>query len=202
MKNLIKLKSNLEKKGYIVNLFNTSLEATSYLSNTINNKTIGFGGSVTLNQLGLFEILSKNNKVYSHRNNVDNLNPRELQLLANNSNIYFSSVNGVSIDGEIVNIDGTGNRVAAISFGPEEVFLIIGKNKIANSLEEAIYRARNIAAPLNAKKLNKNTPCTLKDEKCYNCNSPERICRILAILLTKPKGAIYHIILINENLGF
>ena len=75
-------------------------------------------------------------------------------------------------------------------------------NKIAPSLDEAIYRARNIAAPLNAKRLNKKTPCALKADRCYDCNSPERICRALSVLWEKPSGAEYEIILVNEELGY
>ena len=126
----------------------------------------------------------------------------ETRTAACRAEIYISSVNAISENGEIVNIDNTGNRVAAISYGPEKVYLVIGSNKVADTLESAIYRARNVASPMNAKRLNRKTPCAVKGDKCYDCNSPERICRNLSVLWTKPTGAIYEIILINESLGY
>ena len=126
----------------------------------------------------------------------------ELSVCLCRADIYISSVNGISENGEIVNIDNTGNRVAAISYGPKKVYLVVGKNKIAPTLEAAIYRARNIAGPLNAKRLKRKTPCALNADRCYDCNSPERICRNLSVLWDKPTGAEYEIILINEELGY
>ena len=82
------------------------------------------------------------------------------------------------------------------------MYLVVGKNKIAPTLEAAIYRARNIAGPLNAKRLKRKTPCALNADRCYDCNSPERICRNLSVLWEKPTGAEYEIILIDEELGY
>ena len=93
-------------------------------------------------------------------------------------------------------------RVAAISFGPVDIYFIIGSNKITDDYESAMYRARNIAAPLNARRLNRNTPCALKADKCYDCSSPDRICRNFSVFHEKPFGARYHIILVNEVLGY
>ena len=118
------------------------------------------------------------------------------------ADIYISSVNGIAETGEIINIDNTGNRVAAVSYGPEKIYLVIGKNKIAPDYESALYRARNVASPLNAKRLNRKTPCAAKGDRCYDCNSPERICRNLSVFWEKPTGAEYEVILIDENLGY
>ena len=92
--------------------------------------------------------------------------------------------------------------MAAISFGPSEVYLVIGRNKICPDLASALDRARNIAAPLNAQRLKRKTPCALKADQCYDCNSPERICRNLSVLYERPTGAEYHIILIDDDLGY
>ena len=121
---------------------------------------------------------------------------------ASKAEIYISSVNGISEQGEIINIDNTGNRVAAISFGPSKVYLVLGSNKVTKDFESAMSRARNIAAPLNAKRLNRKTPCAVQADRCYDCNSPERICRNLSVLWSKPTGAEYEIILIDEKLGY
>ena len=196
------LRMNLENKGYKVTSFDTKEEAAVYLDEQIDAKSVGFGGSVTLREMNLFEMLSSHNTVYSHEYKPENMTVVETRTIAARSEIYISSVNGISKDGIIVNIDNTGNRVAAISYGPSKVYLVIGGNKVAENYDSALFRARNIAAPLNAKRLNRKTPCAANGDKCYDCKSSERICRNLSVLWEKPVGAEYEIILINEDLGF
>lgn len=200
--NFDKLKTNLESKGYKVSVFNTKENAAKYLNNEINNKIVGFGGSVTIREMDLFKMLSTHNTVYWHEEKPENMSVMETRTVAAQAEIYISSVNGISEQGEIVNIDNTGNRVAAISYGPAKIYLVVGVNKVTKDCESALYRARNVAAPLNAKRLSRKTPCAVKADKCYNCNSSERICRNLSILWDKPTGAEYEVILINENLGY
>lgn len=197
-----RLKENLEQKGYQVQIFDTKEEAAEYLDSQIDGKTVGMGGSVTLHQLDLFEKLSKHNTVYWHDKKPEHMTVVETRLAATRSEVYISSVNGISEAGEIVNIDHTGNRVAAIAFGPAEVYLVLGENKVAPDLETAIYRARNIAAPLNARRLNRKTPCAVNADKCYDCKSPERICRNFSVLAEKPAGAKYVVVLVKEELGY
>lgn len=196
------LKQNLESKGYQVTVFDTKEEAANYIKSQIDNKTVGLGGSVTIHDMNLFELLSNHNKVYWHDKKPEEMTVMETRTAATRAEVYISSVNGISEAGEIVNIDNTGNRVAAISYGPEKVYLVIGSNKVALDLNKTIYRARNIASPLNAKRLNRKTPCAVKGDKCYDCNSPERICRNLSVLWTKPTGAEYEVVLIDEELGY
>ncbi|MBR5267040.1 MAG: lactate utilization protein [Lachnospiraceae bacterium] len=196
------LKNNLLSKGYHVSVFETKEEAASYLDNQIHEKTVGFGGSLTLKEMNLFNILSTHNKVYWHDKKPEHMTVMEVRKAASKAEIYISSVNGISEQGEIINIDNTGNRVAAISFGPSKVYLVLGSNKVAKDFESAMFRARNIAAPLNAKRLNRKTPCAVQADRCYDCNSPERICRNLSVLWSKPTGAEYEIILIDEKLGY
>ena len=197
-----KLKKALEEKGYSVLIFESKEIAANYLDSQINEKTVGFGGSLTLHQMNLYQLLSAHNTVYWHDEKPENLTVAETRLKATQADIYISSVNGISENGEIINIDNTGNRVAAISYGPKKVYLLIGSNKVASDYEAALFRARNIAGPLNAKRLNRKTPCAIHADKCYNCNSPERICRNLSVLWSKPTGAEYEIILIQEELGY
>ena len=195
------LKQNLENKNYKVNTFENSKEAVAYLQKEIVNTTVGIGGSVTVDEIGLFDAIKDNNKVFWHLKDKSTLSWQETLCEAANAEIYITSANGVAETGEIINIDGTGNRVAATMFGHKKAYIIIGKNKIAKNYDEALFRARNIAAPLNAKRLNKETPC-VKLGKCIDCNSPQRICRGLFVLWQKPTSYDCEVILINENLGY
>lgn len=197
-----KLKKNLECLGYIVSEFDYADEATKYLSNQMNNGTIGIGGSVTVEEMKLYDALASHNDVYWHMGLPENMSAMDVRKKANLANIYISSVNGIAETGEIINIDNTGNRVSAISFGHDKVYLVIGKNKIASNYEGALDRARNIAAPLNAKRLGVKTPCAIRGDKCYDCKSTQRICRNFSVLYRKPTGCEYEIILIHENLGY
>ncbi|MGN1381579.1 MAG: lactate utilization protein [Eubacterium sp.] len=201
-KTIERLRQNLLRKGYEVNVFQNVEEATEFINELIDGKTIGIGGSVTVRQMNLFPMLAEHNTVYWHDEKPEDLSIMETRRRASSSEVYLSSVNAISESGEIVNIDNTGNRVAAISFGPSDVYLLIGKNKVCPDLDSAIARIRNIAAPLNAQRLNRKTPCAIHADHCYDCRSPERICRSLSILLYPPTGAKYHVILIEEDLGY
>ncbi len=200
--NFEKVKANLEKNGFDVSVFETVKEASDYINSQINQKTVGIGGSMTVEEMGLYDSLSTHNKVIWHQRIPEGKTSKEVRLEANSAEIYISSVNGLAETGEIINIDGTGNRVAAIFFGHEKVYLITGINKLAPDYESALWRARNIASPLNARRLKMNTPCAVKADRCYDCNSPDRICRGLSVLWTKPMMADIEIILINQNLGY
>lgn len=192
------VKQNLEEKGYNVSCFATAEEAVDYIDSVIDNKTVGFGGSVTLDQIGLYDILSTHNKVYWHQKDK----AYGVKEKASNAEIYISSINGIAETGEIINIDGVCNRVASILYGHKKVFLVAGKNKLAKDYESALWRARNIAAPLNAKRLGMNTPCAKNADKCYDCKSKDRICRALSVLWSKTMLCDFEVVLINQNLGY
>lgn len=196
------LKTNLEERGFQVSYFETKEKAAQYISSSLSGQKIGFGGSVTLDQMGLYEKLSENNQVIWHWRVPEGKTGQDMLRDAKEADVYFSSVNGIAETGEIVNIDNTGNRVAAILYGHKKVYLVVGINKLASDLNGAIDRARNIAAPPNAKRLGRKTPCAVKADKCYNCKSPDRICRALTVLWEKPAGSAYEIILIDEELGY
>ena len=185
---------NLTNHGFSVRVFKTQQEAISAISQELSGRTIGFGGSVTLQELGLFEKLSANNTVFWHWKQT----PAEACEKAASAQVYMTSANAISETGEIVNIDGTGNRVAAMLYGHEALYIIAGINKLTPDLPSAIERARNIAAPLNARRLSCKTPI-----RCHDCNSPSRICNGF-VTLTRPCGGIgkTHVILIEENLGY
>ncbi|ULQ60328.1 lactate utilization protein [Brucepastera parasyntrophica] len=192
------IRKNFEKHGFSTQVFLTKEEAADYLKNELQHQTIGFGGSETLREIGLFEALLHNNAVVWH-NKVPS---RDVRRLANCANIYITSANAVTKSGEIVNIDATGNRVAMTAFGPGICYYVVGKNKITENMTDAIYRCRNVAAPQNAKRVNAKTPCAKKADRCYDCNSPDRICRIMITIDRVPKGMKCEVIFIDQELGF
>ena len=192
---------NLEGRGFKVRFFETKEEAADYLADTIKDTSVGIGGSVTVEQMGLYPRLMEHNKVYWHWSRGGNA-PDEMEQ-AMNARVYLSSANAISEDGEIVNIDGRGNRVAACLHGREKVYIISGVNKLCPNLNAAIDRARNVAAPKNAQRLGKNTPCAAKADKCYDCRSKERICNGMVIHMGKMTGVgETEVVLVNEELGF
>ena len=196
------LKKNLEERGYKVSCFETAAEAAEYMNKEIDGKTVGFGGSVTLDEMGLYETLSAHNEVYWHWKVREGKTALEIRNAASQTAVYLTSVNGIAETGEIINIDGSCNRVAGMLYGHEKVFLVAGENKVAPDYDSALYRARNIAAPLNAKRLGMKTPCAKVGDKCYDCKSPDRICRALTVLWDKPNSGAYEVVLIGEKLGY
>ena len=192
------VKKNLEDRGYTVRLFPTGAEAADYLEDTVAGKSVGFGGSVTLDALGLYERLGKRCKTIWHWKWEDaSAARREAQT----ADIYLTSVNALAETGELVNIDGAGNRVASTLFGHEKVYFVIGRNKLAPTVDAAVWRARNIASPRNAQRLGRKTPCAVKGDRCYDCRSPERICRGLVTLWGPMLGMEAEVLLIDEDLG-
>ena len=190
------VKKNLEARGFSVRTFATAAEAAAYLNEAIDGKTVGFGGSVTLQDMGLYELLGSHNEVHWHW-----VNGPEERKAAMGTQVYLSSANGLAETGEIINIDGSGNRVASTLYGHEKVYLVIGRNKLAPTYDEALWRARNIAAPKNAQRLGRKTPCAVKGDRCYDCKSPDRICRGLVVLWGAMMGMETEVILVDEDLG-
>ena len=200
--NFKKIQASLEARGFAVSTFETAADASRYLNDAIRGKTVGLGGSITLDCMGLYDSLSTRNKVFWHWRPTEGMTAAELRANAAQAQIYLSSVNGIAESGEIINIDGTCNRVSAMIYGHEKVYLVAGKNKIAESYDDALWRARNIAAPKNAQRLGMNTPCAATGERCYDCKSEGRICRALSVLWEKPFGSNMEVVLIDEELGY
>ena len=196
-----KAKRNLERNGFEVHVFKTGAEAAAHLNEELNDVSIGFGGSKTLDQLGLYESLSEHNDVYWHwRQDADYAREKSM-----NTDIYMSSANGLAETGEIIFVDGNGNRVAASICGPKRVVYVIGRNKIVDGgVDEAIARIRRCACPPNAKRLGKRTPCGLVGA-CVGgagCDSPDRMCKVTAVFDRKPTGISAKVILVDEDLGY
>ena len=196
--------NSLVDRGYSVKVFENVDDANAYLNDVIDNTTVGIGGSVTVKEMGLYNKLKNHNTVYWH-NDLDQVNKfgvNYLRKMASCANIYISSVNAISKDGVMINLDGAGNRIASTIWGHEKVYLIIGKNKICDDFSSAYNHVKNISAPKNAYRLKLKTPCAIKGDKCYNCKSPDKICRTFMIYEAPSKGVQTEIILVNENLGY
>ena len=192
----------LEKNRYDVKVFETKEEAVAYLDGLFDNMVIGFGDSQTMVQMGLHDTLAAHNKVIDPYRSVDNDDFLRIAKDALTTEVFLTSVNGVTEDGILINLDGTGNRVAGSLFGHKKGYFIVGKNKIAPDMEKSIWRVRNIAAPHNAQRLKLRTPCAIKADKCYNCASPDRICNGLMIMMKKMNDIDMEVVLINEELVY
>ena len=195
MADLKKLQQNLEERGFAVTRVDTAAQAADYLDAALDGKTVGIGGSMTVQEMGLAERLSKHAQVLSHWAGSSTQEAAGAQ-------VYLCSVNGAAETGELINIDGTGNRVASGLFGHEKVYFIVGRNKVAPDYDAALWRARNIAAPKNAQRLGRKTPCAVKGDRCYDCKSPERICRALVVYWEKPDSMDMEVVLVDEDLGY
>lgn len=197
---LSRLEQTLTAAGFTVVRCPTGQAAKDYLTGRFAGKTIGIGGSVTVRDLGLYDALAERNTVYWHW-----MTPGpETMAQAASAQVYLTSVNAAAETGELLNIDGTGNRISAALGTHEVVCYLVGRNKVAPTYDEALWRARNVAAPLNARRLHRKTPCAQGEElKCYNCKSPERICNGLSVLW-RPLGGAGEtvVVLIEEDLGY
>lgn len=199
-----KVLENLGKRNITGYYASTREEAKAIaLSLVKDGDTIGFGGSKSLDQVGLIDALKANDSLkLLIRNAFDK--PEEALRISRETffaDCYFCSANAMTEDGILINIDANSNRVAAISFGPSKVILIVGMNKIEKDEQSALMRARNIAAPINAQRFNIKTPCKTTGS-CANCKSPETICcQILTTRFSRHPNRM-HVILVNEDLGF
>jgi len=201
MANLEQLTKTLEKNGFTVHRFATAAEAAACIDAALDGRTIGVGGSITFRDMGLYDKLSAHNTVYWHWSELG-LSQEDLREKAAAAEVYITSVNALAETGELINIDGHGNRVASTLYGHKEVWFLVGANKLAPDYEKALWRARNVASPKNAQRLGRKTPCAVRGDRCYDCDSPERICRGLVTLWRRPTSIeTAHVVLIEEDLG-
>ena len=195
------LSEALSARHFLPQVFDTGLEAKAAALAIIGDKSVGIGGSATVRDLGLAEALQANgNQVYWHW-----LVAKEAKQAARDkalmADVYMCSTNALTADGRLVNIDGTGNRAAGLIYGPHEVVVILGKNKIVNGLDEAMERIKRDACPGNARRLGLDTPCA-KTGACHDCRTSARMCNVTFILEapTRPVKA-FHVLIVKENLG-
>ncbi len=194
---------NLKKNGFQAHFTQNCEEAVNLVLKVVKTaNSFGFGGSATTRHLDLPGILARNGKtVYDHWNPSADSSDMDIRLKQGRSDCFICSANAISETGEIINVDGAGNRTSAMSFGCPNVIVIAGINKVAPDMESALRRIREIAAPMRAKSLDMDTPCA-KNGVCTDCSAPQRICRITLILHRKPMMTDITVIIINEQLGF
>ena len=161
--------------------------------------SVTMGGAMSAHEIGLVEALKKGNYNFIDRDEADD--PRAAMLAAYDADVFLSSVNAMTQDGILINIDGNANRVSAIAQGPRKVVFIVGMNKVCDDLDGAMKRARNVAAPINAQRFEINTPCK-KTGKCMDCKSPDTICCQFLITRFERHPGRAHVILVNDSLGF
>ncbi len=168
-----------------------------------SGETVGCGDSVTLEQTGLFDFLRGQdyNFLDKHKPGLSHEEKREIYLQNFRADTFLTGINAVTTDGSLFNIDGNGSRVAPILYGPKQVIAVVGTNKIVASVKEAITRARQIAAPLDAKRLGKDTPCT-KLDKCIDCHHKNRICNDFVLTAGQFEQDRIKVIFIEGNYGF
>lgn len=166
-----------------------------------DGSSVGWGGTLTAQQIGLLDAVRQGNYRFVDRNACKNAaEKKQAEYDCLTCDTFITSANALSMDGQMVNIDGIGNRLAAITFGPKSVLVVAGMNKVEDTLDAAINRARTIAAPQNQQRFDHKSPCKITGQ-CSNCKSQESICnQFLVTRLCKPAGRI-RIILIGEDLG-
>lgn len=203
------VKENLEANNFTAFVADTPEDVKAIVENEIlaksQGKTISWGGSLTHVETGLYEMLKDREDLdvldtYDKKGYTPEevLERRRQSLL---SDIFVTGTNAVIEDGYLVNLDMIGNRIAALTFGPKEVIILVGRNKIVPDLESAMDRVKNYAAPVNAMRLDMQTPCA-KTGICHDCKSPARICNTWTITEKSfPQGRV-KVILINADLGF
>ena len=191
----------LKGRGFAVSRFATKEEAADYLVGAIENTSVGMGGSKTLDQLGIYDRLTEKNEVFWHwrEPGVETLNK------ALTAQTYLSSANAITEDGQIINIDGRGNRLAAQVYGPgKDVYIVAGVNKIEPDFDSALFRARNTAAVQNIARFAGSQPCQNPEKggKCFDCRAKDRCCNALLVLWGKlfDMNKI-EVVLIEEELG-
>lgn len=202
------LKKSLEENNFEVFLVNNSFEAKAIVQKEILPKTgaksVSWGGSLTFTDTGLYDDIKNNPDLEVldvYDKNLSDEEKNKLRRRALLVDLFITGTNAVTETGSLVNLDMYGNRVSAITFGPKHVVIMVGRNKIVPDLEEAMFRIKNYAAPVNAMRLDKKTPCA-RTSCCEDCKSPDRICNTWTITEKSfPKGRI-KIVLINEDLGF
>ena len=195
--NLEKVIRNLTLRGHTVQFFPKAEDALTYLCEQLHDTEVGIGGSKTVEQLGLYDRLSENNIVYWHWRNKD----ASIRQKENAAPVFISSANALAESGEIINIDGTGNRLAGQVYGRKKVYFVVGTNKICPSLESAISRARNVAGVQNAARFPVDTPCK-QDGKCHDCRVPGKVCNAMLILWGPMSGMETEVVLIDGEYGY
>ncbi len=199
-----KIIKNFKNHNMEIRFIENKAELFDYIDELLKSvKTVGWGDSLTLEELGVFDYIRKFDiEIFDkHLPNLSREEKRTIYLKNFSADLFITGSNAITEDGKIVNIDGNGSRVAPMIYGPKCVLIIVGKNKLVKNEDLAMKRTRQIAAPLDAKRLEKNTPCT-KLGRCIDCNHKERICNSFVTIANQFDNNRIKILVIDENLGF
>ena len=202
--NLDKLRRNFEQHNMAVFQVSNSQEVLALLNEFIKDgTTVGCGDSVTLEQTGVLDYLRKKDITFldKYQPGLSHEDKRAIYLRNFSADTFITGTNSITVDGKIFNIDGNGSRVAPMIYGPEQVIIVVGTNKITENVDEAIKRVRKIAAPLDAKRLGKGTPCT-KLNCCIDCSHKERICNDFVLIANQFAKDRIKIIIVDQELGY
>lgn len=193
----------LAKRNMTGHYFHTSLEAVGFINSFIaEQSTVSWGGSMTLNEIGLLERLQQRDLNLLDRSKAKTADEiGDIYRKAFSADYYLMSTNAITMDGKLINIDGNGNRVASLIFGPKQVLVVAGMNKIALDEAAGIQRVHNIASPANTVRLNCKTPCSTNGQ-CYDCLVEDCICCQTVITRKSRHNNRIHVILIGEELGY
>ena len=196
--------SNLQKNNMAGFYVESRQELLSLLSTLlVEGEKIGCGDSVTLEETGVFEYLRNGSYTFydKHRQSLTSEEKRKLYLNNFDADTFVTGTNAVTMDGKLFNIDGNGSRVAPMIYGPRQVIVVVGMNKLVDTVEDAVRRTRQVAAPLDAKRLKKNTPC-VKLGRCIDCKHEQRICNDFVLIARQFSKDRIKVIFINGNYGY
>lgn len=201
----LKAVESLGRNGFTARYCASAQEAAEHIVNAAGEAvTIGFGGSMTIAGLGVDTLLAEQGKELLNHAAPGLSREQRIEIMRRQltCDLFLSGCNALTLSGELVNIDATGNRVAAMFFGPRRVIVVAGRNKLVEgTAQEAIARVKARATPPNARRLNFNTPCA-RTGFCSDCNSPDRLCRVTTIIDRKPRMTDLQVLVVNEDLGF
>jgi CheY-like chemotaxis protein len=204
LKKVERAKAALEKHGFTTVVAATGQEAADFVASCIRpGMSLGFGGSMTIKGIDVAERAKAAGALILDHNRPG-IGPEEKLAVLRaqlTCDLFICSANAVTLKGELINVDGNGNRVAAMTFGPKRNIVVAGANKIVADEAEAWKRLQSTAAPMNNKRLQKDNPC-VKSGYCMDCDSPSRICRIYQVLRRKPLLSDFTVVLVAEDLGF
>ena len=195
---------NLKRRHMEAFYCETAAEAVKKVSELIpDGSSVTWGGTMTIRDMGIPQALKERGTLEVLDRDLVEGDEEKLQMYvrAFTTDVYLSSANAISEDGVIVNIDGNGNRVAAITWGPKKVIFVIGLNKVTQTVEAALARARSTASPINAARFDIDTPCQV-DGVCHNCNSPQSICNYVHFLRNSHPAKRHIVILTDLELGY
>lgn len=199
-----RLKKALERNNMTCDVFNTEEELHDYFKTILTDqKVVAVGGSMSLDEMHVLDLVRASDVKFLDRY-AKGLTKEEVNAIHHevfNADIYLTSTNAMTTDGCLYNIDGNGNRVAAMIYGPKDVYVVTGVNKIFESEEEAIDHIRNVSAPANAIRLNRQTGCAVTG-KCVNCMSEQRICSAYVKLARQSNKDRIHVIIMRQELGY